>query len=156
MLRATIIFFLLLFLPLRANLGDTVAQCVARYGKPVGFSEASAKSPFGTVVFTAAGYTLVVFVAQNKEVGARVSKVDKSAFTDAEMQTVMNAESSTSPWTPTPSADPTCLQWKRADNATFLYDQQKHILILTSQDMVNALRLPQAKPAAPAPVTPHP
>src|ERR1700683_2319916 len=89
MFRCAIVFFSLLTIPVRANLGETVEQCVTRYGVPVGFSEAGPKSPFGTVAFTAGGYTLILFLIENREVGARVSKVDKSAFTDAEMQNIM-------------------------------------------------------------------
>jgi len=146
MLRSAIIFFSLLTIPLRANLGETVEQCVTRYGAPIGYSEASAKSPFGTVAFAAAGYTLVVFLIKNKEVGARVSKVDKSAFTDAEMKTIMTADSAGSPWTPTPSNDPTCLRWIRDDKATILYDKEKHVLIFTSEEMANAFQATAAKP----------
>lgn len=148
MLRSTIIFFSLLTIPLRANLGDTVEQCVARYGKPVGYSEASAKSPFGTLVFTATGYTLIVFLINNKEVGARVSKVDKSAFTDAEMQTIMGADSVGSPWASIPSDDPVCLRWARSDKATVLYDKEKHVLIFTSEEMANAIHVTPAKSPA--------
>ena len=148
MLRTAIIFFSLLIIPLRANLGETVEQCVVRYGKPIGFSEASAKSPFGTLVFTATGYTLIIFLIHNKEVGARVSKVDKSAFTDAEMQTIMGADSVASPWTSTPSDDPTCLRWARGDKATVLYDKEKHVLIFTSEEMANACHPTPVKPSA--------
>ena len=144
-LRSVLIFFCLFTIPLRANLGETVAQCVARYGKPIGYTEASAKLPFGTVAFSATGYTLIIFLSKDKEVGARVSKNDKSAFTDAEMQTIMTADSSGLPWTPTPSSDPTCLQWTRGDKATVLYDKQKHILIFTSQQMADALHAPAGK-----------
>jgi hypothetical protein len=148
MLRFAIIFFTLLTLPLRANLGETVEQCVKRYGKPVGFSEAGPKSPFGTIVFTATGYTLIVFLIDNKEVGARVSKVDKSAFTDAERQNIMGADSdAASPWTSTPSPDPTCLTWTRGDKATVLYDQVNHMLIFTSHEMASALKAPASTPA---------
>jgi hypothetical protein len=139
MLRSAIILLCLLTVPLRANLGETVGQCMARYGKPVGYSEASAKSPFGTVAFTATGYTLIVFLINNKEVGARVSKLDKSAFTDAEMQTIMGADSVGLSWTSMPSDDPTCMRWTRGDKATVLYDKVKHMLIFTSEEMANAL-----------------
>jgi hypothetical protein len=142
MLRSAIIFFVLLTIPLRANLGETVEQCVKRYGKPIGFSEAGAKSPFGTLVFTATGYTLIIFLLDNKEAGARVSKLDKSAFTDAEIQNIMGADSDGSPWTPAASADPTCLQWTRGDKATVLYDKEKRMLIFTSEEMVGALHAP--------------
>jgi len=138
MLRSAILF-LVLTIPLRANLGETVEQCVKRYGKPIVFSEASPKSPFGTLVFTATGYTLVVFLLDNKEVGARVSKVDKTAFTPAEMQNIMGADSNGSAWTPTTSTDPSCLQWSRSDTATVLYDKDKHMLIFTSPEMAKAL-----------------
>jgi len=146
MLRSAIILFSLLTIPLRANLGETTEQCVARYGKPIGYSEASAKSPFGTVAFTATGYTLIIFLIKNKEVGARVSKLDKSAFTAAEMQTIMDADSTGSPWTPAPSDDPTCLRWARGDKATVLYDKEKHMLIFTSEEMANALHPSPVKP----------
>jgi hypothetical protein len=145
MLRSAIVLFSLLTIPLRANLGETVEQCVARYGRPIGYSEASSKSPFGTVVFTATGYTLIVFLIHNKEVGARVSKLDKSAFTDAEMQTILGADSAGSPWTPAASADPACLRWTRGDKAAVLYDKEKHMLIFTSEEMANAIHSPTAR-----------
>src|SRR5271155_2356533 len=97
--RFVLILFCLLTIPLRANLGETVKQCVARYGLPVGYTEANPKFPFGTVGFSAAGYTLVIFLIKDVEVGARVSKQDKSAFTDAEMKNIMDADSTAAPWT---------------------------------------------------------
>jgi len=146
----TLLFlFLLAFLPSRANLGETVKQCVDRYGTPVGYSEVTPKSPFGTVVFKAGSYILLVFVLNDKEVGARVSKSDKSAFTDAERQTILTADAGGSTWTPTKSDDPTCLAWSRADNATALYDQARHMLIFTSPEMARALSAPPPpQPAA--------
>jgi hypothetical protein len=136
----------LLTLPARANLGETVEQCVKRYGVPIGYSEANAKAPFGTVAFSAGGYTLLVFVINNKEVGARVSKNDKSAFSDAEMKNIMDADSTGSPWTPTSSGDPTCIQWTRGDKATAIYDKANHMLIFTSEEMSSTVHLPVAKP----------
>jgi hypothetical protein len=150
MFRSAIILLLLLTIPLRANLGETVQQCVARYGAPVGFSEAGAKGPFGTLVFTATGYTLIVFLIKNKEVGARISKQDKSTFTDAEMQNIMGADLAGSTWASTPSDDPTCLQWIRGDKATVLYDKAKHILIFTSPEMAGAIHPAPVKPGGPA------
>jgi hypothetical protein len=142
------ILFALSTIPSRANLGETVEQCVARYGRPLGFSEASKTSPFGTLVFTASGYTLVVFLINTKEVGARVTKLDKSAFTDAEMQNIMSADSTGTPWTPTTSDDPTCLQWIRADKATVLYDKAKHALLFSSEEMANAVKASKVKSGA--------
>jgi hypothetical protein len=139
MFRNVVLILVLLTLPARANLGETVEQCVKRYGKPVAFSEATDKFPFGTIVFTATGYTLVVFLLNNAEVGARVSKVDKTAFTDAEIQNIMGADSNGTPWTSTTSVDPTTLQWTRNDKATVLYDKSKYMLIFTSQIMADAM-----------------
>lgn len=162
MLRFAIVLLTLLTIPARANLGETVAQCVARYGVPVGYSEANAKFPFGTVAFSATGYTLIVFLVGDKEVGARVSKQDKSAFSPAELQNIMGADSNGSPWAVTASSDPTCLRWTRADQATVLYDKDKHVLIFTSKQMAEAVhRAPAPAPAtatppAPAPATPPP
>jgi len=167
MFRRALILFVLLSLPLRANLGESVEQCVKRYGKPAGFSEASPKIPFGTLVFIAGKYTLVIFLLETKEVGARVSKTDKSAFTDAEMKTIMDADADPqSPWTSTPSTDPTSLEWTRGDKATVFYDKDKHMLIFTTVAMAEAAKAmkpavptptPAAKaaPAAPDAVTPH-
>lgn len=154
MRRFAVVLLVLLTLPARANLGDSVAQCVKRYGKPVAFSEANGKNPFGTMVFVAGGYQLIVFLMDNAEVGARVSKTDKTAFTDAEMKTIMNADDAT-PWNPTPSADPACLQWSRKDNATVLYDTDKKMLIFTSPAMATALHIkPPAPPPPPPPLPP--
>jgi hypothetical protein len=148
--QSTIILFCLLTLPLRANLGETVEQCVKRYGAPVGYSEANPKFPFGTVAFAAGGYTLVVFVMSNKEVGARVSKQDKSAFSDPERNNILGADSAPGPWTPTTSEDPACLKWVRGDKASVLYDKDKHVLIFTTQQMTEAFH-PQSSAAPVAP-----
>ncbi len=150
MLSFTLLFLALLTLPTGANLGDTVEQCVARYGKPIRFTEANGNAPFGTVVYAAGGYTLVLFVIRNREVGARVSKTDKSAFTDAEMQGIMDADTAGGKWVPGASSDPSCLQWSRGDSATVLYDKEKHMLIFTSPEMAKALNSPAAS-AAPVP-----
>jgi len=150
MLRAAIILFTLLTLPLRANLGETVAQCVARYGRPVGFSEANPKFPFGTIAFSATGYTLVIFLVGDKEVGARVTKQDKSGFTTAELQGIMGADSGGTPWAVAASSDPSCLRWTRSDKATVLYDKDKHVLIFTSDEMARVIR-PTPAPGPPKP-----
>lgn len=144
----------LLFLPARANLGETIEDTIKRYGSPTAYAEASAKMPFGSVVFKAGPYELVIFVLNDREVGARVSKSDKSVFSDAEMRTIMGAETG-GDWVPTPSDDPTTLQWTRGDHATVLYDKAKHVLILTSPAMAQALRNPPPVSSAPAP-TPAP
>ena len=58
-----------------------MAQCVQRYGKPVGFSEAGPKSPFGTLIFVAGPYQLIVFLSNNVEVGARILEADYARAT---------------------------------------------------------------------------
>jgi hypothetical protein len=139
--RFALIVFLLAgtFLPARANLGETVEQLVVRYGKPTGYAEAGPASPFGSLLFRVRPYELVLFILDNKEVGARVSKVDKTDFSPAEMQTIIDAENGASPWQPAPSSDPSEIHWSRADHATFIYDKQKHMLLLTSDAMAKAV-----------------
>ena len=127
-------------LPARANLGETVEQLVVRYGKPTGYAEASAKSPFGSLLFRVRPYELVLFILNNKEVGARVSKIDKSDFSPVEMQTIIDAENGANPWVPTPSTDPTEVHWSRNDHAIFIYDKPKHMLLLTSDAMAQAVK----------------
>jgi hypothetical protein len=163
--RSAVILFCLVAIPVRANLGESVEQCVKRYGKPIGFSEANGKLPFGTVDFTAGPYTLIVFLLNNKEVGARVSKKDKSDFTDDEIKTIMDADAGGSAWTPTVSDVEGCSKWLRNDKATVFYDHEKHILIFTADEMAKALHPAAARPPptgtpgpssvpAPAPVNP--
>jgi hypothetical protein len=135
--------------PLRANLGETIQQCIVRYGRPNGYSEASPKFPFGTLVFIAGGYVLTIFVYQGRQVGARISKSDKSAFKDTEMQAIMEADTAGLNWISSKSDDPTCLAWQRSDNAKVLYDQVKHVLIFTSPAMTDALKAVSAIPAPP-------
>jgi len=150
--RPALILLCLWTIPLRANLGETVAQCVTRYGVPSGYGEANPKFPFGTIAFSAGGYTLVLFLLDTKEVGARITKQDKSAFTEAEMKSIMDADSSSAPWTSTSSDDPTCLRWTRSDKATVLYDKDKHVLIFTSDEMAKAYHsLPPPKAPLPSP-----
>jgi len=147
MFRTILIFLSLLTIPLRANLGETVQQCVVRYGKPIKYTEADpTKTPFGTITFAAGGYALTVFVINNMEVGARVFKIDKSAFTPSEMQSIMGADTAGSQWTSVPSSDPACLQWDRGDKATVLYDKDKRMLIFTSEAMAQALHSMPDKP----------
>jgi hypothetical protein len=145
--RYVIILFLSCFLalPAQANLGETLAQCVARYGKPVHYSEATEKIPFGTLTFEAAGYALIVFILNDKEVGARISKMDKSAFSDVELQNIKASDSGGSQWISSPSDDPACLQWSRNDHATVLYDKEKHMVLFTTVEMSQALHVTPAK-----------
>ncbi len=153
-LRLVFCLCLVAMIPLRATIGDSVAQCVKRYGKPIGYSEASPNNPFGTLVFSAAGFQLVVFLIGENEVGARISKTNKSAFTDDEMKNIMNAEGDPqSPWTPKTSDDPTCLEWTRADKSRLIYDKVNHILMVTSSAMADAVKKlpPEPKPSAKAP-----
>jgi hypothetical protein len=150
------LFLCLLTLPAQANLGESVAQCVARYGRPIHFSEATATTPFGTLTFTAGGYALIVFISNDKEVGARVSKIDKSAFTAAELQNIMGADAGDSKWTSTAIDDPTCLAWTRGDQAKVLYDKDKHMVIFTSPEMAKAMQSAQPAPTAPVPALPTP
>src|SRR5277367_4378971 len=98
MFRVTVLLLLLLVLPVRANLGDDIKQLVARYGTPTTFSEPTSTNPFGTIVFQSGGYTLMIFLLGEKEVGARVSKTDKTAFTDAERQLIMSTDQGGSQW----------------------------------------------------------
>jgi hypothetical protein len=154
MLRlAAAVFLLLLALPARANLGDSVAEAIKRYGKPERFSEATAVFPFGTLVFTAGPYSMTVFLYNNAEVGARVSKKDKSDFTPIEMKTIMDADASTA-WVPTATNDPTNQKWTRSDRSTVIYDTAKKMLIFTSPDMAAELHNPPpTPPPTPAPAT---
>ena len=145
-----ILLFDILFIPARANLNETIEQLIVRYGKPDGYAEANAKTPFGNILFKAGAYELVVFILNNKEVGARVSKVDKSPFSSDEIQAIMAAETSSAKWVPTPSTDPSMIQWSRSDHATASYDKDKHMLLFTSDTMAQVIQAPpKSQPAGP-------
>ncbi len=151
---AAFVFLLLLALPLRANLGDTVADCTKRYGKFYNFAEANAKTPFGTIDFVAGPYEMIVFLYQGVEVGARVAKKDKSSFSPDEIKTILNADAPT-PWIPAHSDDPNSPQWTRADKASVTYDADKKMLIFTTPEMASALNIAPPVPVAPtAPAAP--
>ena len=151
MFRFACILLLLATIPLRANLGETVDQCVKRYGRPVGFSEAHAKFPFGTVVFTAGTYVLIVFLHDGKEVGARVTKKDNSAFNDGEIKTILDADTVDAGWTVSDKADSSASRWTRGDKATAMYDHDNHVLIFTSDEMATIMKtIPPAPAETPA------
>ena len=151
MLRLAVFGLLILALPLHANLGDTVADCTKRYGKFYNFTEANAQTPFGTIDFIAGPYEMIVFLYNGVEVGARVDKKDKSAFTPAEIQTILNADAPT-PWVPAPRDDPNSPQWTRSDKASVTYDTNNKMIIFTTPVMVQVVHTPP--PAAPAPAPP--
>jgi hypothetical protein len=160
MLRlAALAFLIIALIPARANLGDTVADCVKRYGKPDHFTEANDKTPFGTIVFSAGPYEMVVFLYDNVEVGARVTKKDKTDFAPGELKTIMDADA-TSPWVAKPGSDPLSQEWIRADNASATYDLEKKMLIFTTPEMVKELHAPTPVLSLPetnaAPVPPRP
>jgi hypothetical protein len=148
-IRFTAILLCLLTLPARANLGESVKQLVSRYGTPVKFSEPIPNFPFGTIVFSASGITLVVFLVGDKEVGAKVYKTDKTAFSDSERDLIISTDGG-SQWVSTPSTDPTTLQWTRPDKATVMYDKQKNMLIFTSDEMAQAVKTAEANPPSAA------
>jgi hypothetical protein len=127
---------------------------VARYGRPVHYSEASDKLPFGTLIFVAGGYGLIVFLSGTTEVGARVSKADNGAFTADDLQNIMAADTNGLTWVPASSDDPTCLRWTRADHATVLYDKVQHVLIFSSEQMSKDVQAAKAAAAARAAANP--
>ena len=143
-------------LPLRANLGETVQQLVKRYGSPTAYAEATAQSPFGRVMYKAGAYELVLFIQNNVEVGARVSKLDKSALTSDEITNILSNDTNGSPWIPVPSDNPNNTQWARADKAAVIYDKANHLLIFTSGEMMKTITapLPPAQSGQAAPPSP--
>jgi hypothetical protein len=148
---------LLLALPVRANLGENIAQCIKRYGKFYNYTEANAKTPFGTVVFVAGPYEMIVFIYDGVEVGARVTKRDKTDLSPDEIKTILNADATT-PWTSAPSDDPASPQWTRVDKATASYDATKKMLLFTTPAMKEDLNagppVPAAAPASTEPPRP--
>ena len=52
-----------------------------------------------------------------------------------EIKTILADENASGPWTPSVSGDPTLQTWARSDQATAMYDQQKHMVLLTSLAM---------------------
>ncbi len=154
---------ILITIPARANLGEDVKSLVARYGAPKNYSEAHPGFPFGTLIFAASGITLIVFLEDEKEVGAKVFKTNGKPFSDEERQAIMATDGG-SQWVEGPNPDATTRQWSRPDKATVMYDSEKNLIIFTSAEMAKAVdsithasagqAASPAAPAAPVPSAP--
>jgi hypothetical protein len=85
----------------KARLGETLAQCIARYGQPVPTTENYLKAvPVcdSAVLFQKSGFNVVVYILHG-DVGAEfITKMNASALSDTEKQTLLDSESNDSTW----------------------------------------------------------
>ena len=90
-----IIMLALTAVPCSARLGETLDQCVARYGPALSSFDTWSKGAFGdkSVTFSKNGYLVVVTFSQNKAVCEFFSKLDKTDLSETEQGALLDLES---------------------------------------------------------------
>ena len=109
-------------LPCWANLGDTLSQSIARYGKPITQGKGDSSD---------AGYPWYVFRNGNFEIQEYFSgktcwmedwcKKDRTAMSKSEQSAILNANKGRDKWSE-PKEESGARSWLRSDGATALYD----------------------------------
>ena len=121
----------------QARLGDTMEQCVARYGQPVPAKDNSIPGGFrlAWITFQKNGYFIKsIFV--NGIVGAEcVFKSDSSALSEQEKNKILHADSKGWAWGKATGRE----NWVRTDGAIASYDSSKHFMALESTSFIAAL-----------------
>src|SRR5260221_6693362 len=98
-MRSALILILSLFtasiVPCHANLGDTMDQCIARYGKRMPPSGVADPAQAGGVAatFQQNGYNFEVYLFNGVVECESITKIDNSLFSDQEKDKVVQMES---------------------------------------------------------------
>jgi hypothetical protein len=122
--------------PARANLGETLAQCTARYGPPTTekVTDSDPTRPAGkmNLIFKANGCMIIIAFLHGIAGTEGFIKIDQTDFTDRELADLLRAESDGLGWTPgRPGIQPNPLRpgmdyWTRTDGATATYAPGRH------------------------------
>ena len=106
----------------QARLGETMDQCIARYGKPPPLPDGVSLPPDSGVdseaVFYRDGITIMAFFSNGVVVSEGILKTDQSVMSDTEKQTLLNSESAGSTWKKTDETNVGVI-YKRADGNAF-------------------------------------
>jgi hypothetical protein len=124
-------------LPSNARLGETLEQCVARYGNPVTPMDVADSSggKKGQAIFEKNGYSIAIAFLGGISESEMFSKDDKSAFTDTEKDTILNANAENLRWSL--STEPSVNDnWIREDDARAIYDRFGRTLLLATKKFI--------------------
>jgi len=138
--------------PCRANVGDTIDQCIARYGKRLPPSGMSDPSRLGgeAALFQKDGYNIEVFLFDGVVACESISKTDGAFFSEEERNKIVQMETSDESWAkPITAHGQLC--WMKSDgalifcyqaNTPLILEMSKHYLDLTSKAKKNARPFP--------------
>jgi len=136
--------------PCRANLGDTMDQCVARYGPSspsTGVSD-PAKTGAPAALFSHDGYDVEVYLLHGVVECEYITKTDKSFFSDADKKKVVASESAAGKWA-NPVTDRGQTIWMRSDGASiFTFNQDSPLIMAMSASYLQLAAKNKANSAA--------
>jgi hypothetical protein len=101
-----------------ARIGETLEQCVARYGPPESPPEESAVHPKAIdCAFSKSGLDISVVFYQGKAADIMFRKLDGSAFNPSEVEELLKANGGSSSWNQHEAKRPDQSEWKTTDGA---------------------------------------
>lgn len=147
---AVIVFgFLLTSSVCQARLGETMDQCIARYGKPPPLPDGVSLPPDSgfdsEAVFYKDGITIIAFFSNGVVVAEGILKRDQSAMSDTEKQTLLNSESAGSTWQITNETNAGVIYKRADDNAFATYDYAKYEFLFYAKKAWDELLARQAR-----------
>jgi hypothetical protein len=131
--------------PSRANLGDTLAKCEARYGPALPGKDTPDPSGVGDVIlcFQSRGYNVRMILVHGYVGGEAFAKTDGSPLADAEIKMLLNNEANGWAWAR--STGTVGDNWLRTDGAVATYAPQFRSLVIETGPYVNAVNASQAR-----------
>jgi hypothetical protein len=132
--------------PCRADLGDTLEICQARYGPPVPGKDMPDPSGVGDVLLTfqSRGYTVRIVLLGGRAVGECFAKANGSALSDDEKKIILRNEAQGWAW-----AHQTAFageNWLRTDGSVACYTSSVRAMVLETAPYVAAVKARQAEP----------
>jgi hypothetical protein len=107
--------------PCRANLGDTLSESIARYGKPVTQGKGDSSNPFPWYVFKSGKFTIQESFNGTTCWMEDWIKEDRATMSEVEQRAALDANTGGQKWGK-PKEQNGATSWVRGDGATALYD----------------------------------
>jgi hypothetical protein len=134
---------LLVACPVRARLGETEEQSIARYGPLAGaYNPAEHGCDYRTLAFNHEGYSILAMFIGGRCEMVVFQKADKSALDSDELDLLLKAESDDQKWSRS-SLVSIDLLWDRPDGAVARYDTAKFAFTVFSAKFRQADRARQ-------------
>src|ERR1700690_1327563 len=128
------IVFALSIVPCHAELGETMDQCIARYGQPVPQVTTPPGLPGKSVSFKKNGYVIMVAFLKGIAGFETIFKEDESELSDKEIEAILQADNAGGKWgKPEQINSKNERGWSREDGATAVYEPSKRCLALVSK-----------------------